>query len=416
VTDNAPDSFPADVSMSADILDRVRNAILLGVTRQNDRIRILADGRIEVVDPRLDDLSILRLADPSYSIATAHLRGFDGPRLLSTRSKGAGIRRSEMASADSDALWKLHQSSLATLRALAAPAPALAADEATLMDLKLELASRELTCCRLCARECRVDRQRGEIGFCGLGDSLAIAEQYVHIAEEAPINPSYVISTAGCGLRCRFCQQWPLLSPSSLSDIPPSVLWSTVMRSGAKSLSFAGGNPDESLPGILSLLATVPNEFDLPLVWNSHAYSTLDALSLLDGVVDVFLPDLKFGSEACGRAIAGVMRYPQIAERSIEAMVAQGSYVIVRILVLPGHVECCHLPALRSLALLASDRTMVSVRGQYSPDYRVANGGPLDRRPGASEVERVRRVADQLGLTSVDDIDTKQGSHTVTAC
>lgn len=402
--------------MSVDILDRVRNAILLDVTSRNDRIRILTDGRIEVVDPRLDDLPILRLADPSYSIATASLRGFDGPRLLRTRSTAAGIRRTEMASADSGALWRLHQSSLATLRSVDAPSPALATDEATVVDLKLELASRELACCRLCARECCVDRLRGEIGLCGLGASLTIADHYVHVAEEAPINPSYVVSAAGCGLRCRFCQQWPLLSPSDLSDIPPPVLWSTVMQSGATSLSFAGGNPDESLPGILRLLATVPDEFNLPVVWNSHAYSTLDALSLLDGVVDVFLPDLKFGSEPCGRAIAGVTRYPQIAERAIEAMVAQGAHVIVRILVLPGHVECCHLPSLISLARLASDRTMVSIRGQYSPDYRVDNGGPLDRRPRASEVERVRSAADQLGLTSVDDIDIKQRSHTVTAC
>jgi putative pyruvate formate lyase activating enzyme len=284
------------------------------------------------------------------------------------------------------------------------------------MDLKVELATRELACCRLCPRDCRVDRLRGEIGFCRLGPSLAIAEHYVHVAEESPINPSYVISAAGCALRCRFCQQWPLLSPSALSDAPSPVLWSTVVRSGARSLSFAGGNPDESLPSILRLLATVPDEFGMPVVWNSHAYSTVEALSLLDGVVDVFLPDLKFGLGACGEAIAGVTRYPQIAERAIEAMVAQGAHVIVRILVLPGHVECCHLPSLTSLARLASDRTMVSIRGQYSPDYRIANGGPLDRRPCASEVERVRSAAGQLGLTSVDDIDIPQGSHTVTAC
>lgn len=380
-----------------------------------DRIRILEDGTLEIIDPRFEDLDILRIADPSYVVTAAPLAAFEQPRIMTTRAAGAGVPMKELATERTDVLWQRHDDWLAAFRA-GESWPRAAAGEATFLDLKGELARRALSRCRLCARACDVDRENGARGICGLGAELNVAEHYVHIAEETPINPSYVVSSAGCGLRCRFCQQWPLLAPEQKGERPTSLDWTGVLQSGARTLSFAGGNPDESLPGILQLLMTMPEGFPLPLVWNSHAYSTTETLSLLHGVVDVFLPDLKFGAAECGVALAGIPRYPDIAEAAIAAMAAQRVPVIVRVLVLPGHVGCCHVPSVHRLAALASKYMWVSIRGQYSPDYRIVSGSPLWRRASPAEVERVRAAARACAVPSIDDIDGQSAFSTVAAC
>jgi putative pyruvate formate lyase activating enzyme len=165
-----------------------------------------------------------------------------------------------------------------------------------------------------------------------------------------------------------------------------------------------GGNPDESLYAILRFLASAPPDWALPIIWNCHAYATPETLALLDGLVDVYVPDYKYGNKTCGLRLSGVRDYPAVAASAIQAMLAQEIPVIVRILVLPGHLECCHGPALETLAGLGGDDALlVSVRGQYCPDWRIGpRDGVLARRVMAMEVEAVRAKARMLGLTPVD--------------
>jgi putative pyruvate formate lyase activating enzyme len=231
-----------------------------------------------------------------------------------------------------------------------------------------------------------------------------VAEHFVHIAEEAPINPSLVLNLAGCGLRCRFCQQGALLNPAQvIGALLTPALWDTLSTHGARSLSFVGGNPDESLDAILRFLAAMPVDWRLPIVWNCHAYGTLETVELLDGVVDAYVPDCKYGTEACGRRLSGVRQYPATAQAAVAAMLAQGVPVIVRILVLPGHFECCHGPVLDWLATLGGERLFVSVRGQYCPDWQItARDGALARRPRPEETEVVRARARRLRLSLLD--------------
>jgi putative pyruvate formate lyase activating enzyme len=231
-----------------------------------------------------------------------------------------------------------------------------------------------------------------------------VAEHFVHIAEEAPVNPSLLLNLAGCGLRCRFCQQGALLNPAQVIGEPLTpALWGALSTHGARSLSFVGGNPDESLDAILRFLAATPVDWRLPLVWNCHAYGTLETVALLEGVVDAYVPDFKYGTEACGRRLSGVRQYPATARAAVAAMLAQGVPVIVRILVLPGHFECCHAPVLDWLATLGGARLFVSVRGQYCPDWQItARDGALARRPRSEETEVVRARARRLGLSLLD--------------
>lgn len=367
------------------------------------RVRVGSCGEIEIVDPGFDALELLRGIDPAFRVEQAVLPiAHRLPAFQWTRDAGSGVTADALRSMSDDELWAAHDDLLTNQ-----DGPGLATPrkgEASLLTLKAHLARRLLRGCNLCARRCNVDRARGEIGVCGLGQDAFVAAHFVHIAEEPPINPSLVLNMNGCGLRCRFCQQHAILAPRSRgAEQLDAALWQRLDAKGARSLSFVGGNPDESLPAILEFLSVAPSDWCLPIVWNNHAYSTPEVLRLLDGVVDAYVPDLKYMNERCGKRLSGVANYPQTAANAIRAMLLQRIPVFVRVLVLPGHNNCCHLPAMEFLSELSGfENLFVSIRGQYSPDWKItARDGELCRRPEASEVQLIKARAAELGLHTV---------------
>jgi putative pyruvate formate lyase activating enzyme len=368
--------------------------------RQNARVRIDDDGLLEIVDPGFDSLGLLQAIDPDFQIHRKRLRGFVSPRLLRLKTGGCDLDVEDLNRETDDDLWARHRSCVDVISKNGiCHVPKVG--EASLIDLKVELARRILSNCSLCAHNCGVDRLKGELGICRLGTEVTVAEHFVHIAEEAAINPSLVLNLAGCGLRCRFCQQFALLEPRKVvGESLDDDLWSKLDLEGARSMSFVGGNPDESLFAILRFLRSAPSDWKLPIVWNCHAYATLETIGLLEGVVDAFVPDFKYENEDCGRRLSAISNYPKTAKAGIAAMVAQDVPVIVRILVLPGHFDCCHAQALDFLASLRNRRRVfVSVRGQYSPDWKITTrDGSLARRVTSYELEAVNDRANALGL------------------
>lgn len=366
------------------------------------RIRVDEVGGIEVIDPGFDTLPLLQAVDPEFRIKSAPLPGFTAPRLQQTRKIGCGIAADRLREEPEARLWELHAAGLDRLRRRHDGCEA-GDGEASLMALKIELARRLLSPCRLCAQRCGIDRMRGEHGRCQLGLSAMVAEHIVHIAEESPINPCLLLNLAGCGLRCRFCQQGHLLHPASVEGIPlDASLWAQLDTTGARSMALAGGNPDESLYAILQFLAAAPADWPLPIVWNCHGAATVETVALLDGIVDVYLPDFKYGSDLCGRRLSGIADYPAAAQAAIAAMLGQGVPVIVRLLVLPGHMQCCHRPILRRLASLPGE-CWISIRSQYCPDFTItAADGAMARRPTPAEVDAVRATAREVGLRIVE--------------
>lgn len=362
------------------------------------RFRVLGDDlapRLEVVDPGLDLLPLLHEIEPGFAVRTAPLPVAE-PRWWRLRGAATGVAAAGLGAAPEEALWAAHDAALAA--ATAAAPRAAGRGEAELGQLTAALARRLLRRCVLCARRCGVDRTQRPAGACRLGPVALAAEHFVHVAEEAEINPSYVVSLSGCALRCVYCQQAEQLDPAAPGLEPLGGLrLDAGALAAARTLSFAGGNPDESLPAVLAFLLAAPAELARPVVWNTHAYSSPEVLRLLRGVVDVYLPDLKYGSGACGLAASGVPGYPEVALRAIAAMAASAP-TIVRMLVLPGHFACCHAPALRILAAVDGD-VRLSIRGQYAPDHRaLRDPGPLGRRAARDEVEAVRQLAADLRI------------------
>jgi putative pyruvate formate lyase activating enzyme len=378
--------------------------------RQPIRVRLDGRGVIDIVDPGYDSLPLLQAVDSDYDVPSAALPGFTRPRIYVAQRYGIKIPARLLAAlpdplltaGDDTLLWMVHRATLNRLRECQCVTRWAVA--VSLLDLKIELARRMLSRCNLCAHRCGVDRTRGELGVCGLGTEATVAEHFVHIAEESFINPSLILSLAGCGLRCRFCQQGALLDPAQVhGDTLDAELWKQLDTTGARSLSFVGGNPDESLYAILQFLKATPEDWNLPIVWNCHGYETPETIDLLDGIVDAWLPDFKYGNEACGRRLSGAPGYPATAKAAVAAMLEQGVPVIVRILVLPGHFECCHAPVLKFLDSVKRDNLFVSVRGQYRPDWEVTTlDGGLGRRAMPGEVEAMRTQARKLRLQLAD--------------
>lgn len=366
--------------------------------RKGLRFRVLGDGALEIVDPDPGTLELIRTLDPGFDIHEEPLKGFHKPRLLTTKRLGSGVPFAQLRGYEEQSLWKAHQEAFESGRPLAL-------GEVSLLDLKIELARRKLSRCDLCAHACGVDRFRGERGRCGLGGEAFVYESYTHIAEEPPINPALNISLRGCGMRCRYCQQFPALSPrGKAQDRLTPAYWGRLDLTGARSLAFIGGNPTESLPGILEFLREAPEDFHLPVVWNSSGYDAPQAIRLLDGICDVYVPDFKYGDDHCAVRLSSAPGYVANAVQAIAEMCRQGVPVLVRILVLPGHVKCCHCPALTLLSREVGSRVRVRVMSQYHPDYLIKVGkGELSRCPTIGEVEEVRALAVDLGLDLVKE-------------
>jgi putative pyruvate formate lyase activating enzyme len=377
--------------------------------RLSSRFRIDADGCVEVIDPGLEDLPLLQALQPGLRIDRAPRLSRRRPHVSRARLTAVGVANSAMATATDEALWKAHREWQAGNRTHHRRP---ATGEASLLDLKAELARRELRSCRLCSHNCGVNRTTGERGRCGLGMDATVAECFVHIGEEGPINPSLVISLAGCGLRCRYCQQWAILTPSAVAGRTlDRSLWTTIDATAARSLSFAGGNPDESVAAVLAFLADSHEQPLLPIVWNCHSYTSKVTLDLLDGVVDVYLADFKYGNDACGERLSGVASYMTVASAVIDGMLRQDVSVIVRLLVLPGHNECCSARILEGLASRASDRLLISVRDQYCPDFLISDrDGSLARRPSANEVRAVSEAVVTHRLSLLHSVSGRYAS------
>jgi len=372
------------------------------MARKNLKLRVDDEGRLEIVDPGFDTLDLLRSINPDFQIQTAPLPSFASPRFLETRKQGCGLKLESMKALTDERLWDVHDQ---TLEDMPTRHMRKDPDEASLLDLKIELACRIMKSCHLCGRNCGVNRIAGERGKCGLGTNAVVLEHFVHIAEEPPINPSLNLFLAGCGLQCCFCQQRHLLTPSTITgdQLEPS-LWKRLKKKDARSLSFIGGNPDESLLGILKFLSTAPKRWRLPIVWNCHAYATQETVKLLHGVVDAYVPDMKFGNPECGNELAGSNNYWDISKIAISSMVAQEVPVIVRILLLPGHFSCCHEPILKFLSGLAdSSYLLISIRDQYCPgdltDKTIDN--ILSERTSPEENTLAVGYARQLNLKNI---------------
>ncbi|MFO0829444.1 MAG: radical SAM protein [Phycisphaerales bacterium] len=268
---------------------------------------------------------------------------------------------------------------------------------------RAERARASLRACNWCEHRCGADRTlpAAELARtpCGLGVGSSSYKRHVSFAEELDLVPSYMVYLSGCNLRCRFCVQGPTcFSPVAGEPVDVEALareCEAVVARGAKVINVLGGEPSIHLHTLLELAAAA--ESPLPIALNSNMYMTPEVLEALDGVVAVYVADLKFGDDECARRIAGVERYVETVRRNLLAAARQAP-VIVRHLLMPGHFDCCFVPTVEWLAAHLPDAAF-TLMTSYVPAWRAArDGSELGRTTTVDEAERAARLVESLGL------------------
>jgi len=259
-----------------------------------------------------------------------------------------------------------------------------------------------LSACDLCARQCRVDRTAGQTGFCGLGAESRWFREIVVYGIEMELIPAHALYLTGCNLRCAFCLVEPwIVAPAT--GVPWDSDWMAArvrqrQGEGARSLLVLGGEPTVNLPGILEMLAALAEQ--PTLAWDSNMLFSARSRALLDGVVDVYVGDLKFGNDACAHALAGVDGYLGILEENLR-FAERTARLIVRHLMLPGHFECCTLPALAWMAARLT-RPRLSLFWGYQPPGDTKNLPELAGVNVPRDFQRARTAAEALGIELVN--------------
>ena len=280
-------------------------------------------------------------------------------------------------------------------------------------------ARRRLHCCDLCARYCRVDRTVSLDGVVCRTGALARVDGFgPHLGEEDPLRGSRGSGTiffSWCNLRCIFCQNWEISQQGRGHEVNAEQLADMMLElqaSGCHNVNLV--SPSHVVAQILeALLIAAKRGLRLPLVYNTGGYDSLEALTLLDGVIDIYMPDVKYGQSDAGRSYSHVRHYAETCRAAVKEMHRQVGDLeigrdgiarrglLVRHLVLPGDAAGTE-DVMSFLANEVSRNTYLNVMDQYRPCHRSRDCNELARRPTRREYAEALRLADAYGLCRLD--------------
>jgi putative pyruvate formate lyase activating enzyme len=275
-------------------------------------------------------------------------------------------------------------------------------------------AYRRLAACDLCPHDCGVDRIKGVRGICGAGLQPKIASANVHHGEEPPISGtkgSGTIFLSGCSLKCIFCQNFPISQLGNGEEITTTELAARMLRlqrQGVHNINFV--TPTHFLPQILAALwLAIPRGFSLPIVWNSSGYEKVDCLRLLEGVVDIYLPDMKYVDERFSVEISAAPGYRDCNRAAVSEMLRQVGHLqlddegialhglIIRHLVLPEG-KAGSRETLGWIAENLGAATHIALMNQYFPAHLAVGSDVLGRKICDEEYDEAVSALEEFGL------------------
>jgi putative pyruvate formate lyase activating enzyme len=270
------------------------------------------------------------------------------------------------------------------------------------LDLKVEIANRIVQNCHFCTRRCGVNRLTSGLGYCGCGNAVAVSSMFAHLGEEPELVPSGTIFTMGCTMRCRHCQNWTISQwKEDGTEYTPEELAKEVERlrlNGCRNANLVGGEPTPWLKHWLETFKHVG--VNVPVVWNSNSYYSQETARLLAGFVDVYLLDFKYGPGDCAKRISDASDYWEVCTRNHLDAKKNGE-LIIRVLVLPGHLECCTKPILHWIAENLGVETRVNLMFQYRPEWRAHEIPELRRQLSKDEMQKAVSLAREAGLKNL---------------
>lgn len=280
---------------------------------------------------------------------------------------------------------------------------------------RIEAAYELLEACHVCPRGCGVDRLQDEkLGMCRTGLNPVISSVSPHHGEEPPISGtrgSGTIFFTNCNLKCVYCQNYPISqmgngAERTVGELACQMLW--LQEQGCHNLNLV--TPTHVMPQILKALGIAKERgFNLPIVYNTSGYESLEALRLLDGIVDIYLPDMRYSDDATALKYSSAPRYPEINRAAIKEMFRQvGNLVldengvaqrglIIRHLVLPGGFSGTE-GVMRFLAEEVSKEVYISLMSQYFPAYRAQEFKEIHRRITPEEYDEAYQIMLKYGL------------------
>ena len=267
-----------------------------------------------------------------------------------------------------------------------------------------------MSACTLCPRMCGVDREKGELGFCGKPESLYAARAALHFWEEPPISGEHgsgAVFFSGCSLGCGFCQNTEISQKRFGKEITTQRLreiFEELIDQGAHNINLV--TPTHFLPRILPALEP---KLPVPVVYNCGGYERVETLRMLEGKVDIYLPDLKFAEPELAKQLCGAADYFPVAARAIDEMLRQvGPYrigddglmksgVIIRHLVLPGQLENTKAVIDYVSAHFPPHTVLFSLMSQYTPQPGAQ--GALRRHVTRAEYRAAAEYMENCGIT-----------------
>jgi len=283
-------------------------------------------------------------------------------------------------------------------------------------DLKKRVQALEdiLKDCRLCPRECRANRLGGELGYCKSGSGLMVSSAFPHFGEESPLVGSHgsgTIFLTHCNLRCIFCQNYDISHLGRGESVTSSDMARMMIRLqelGCHNINFV--TPTHYVPQIVaSLHEAVEQGLRIPLVYNCSGYESLEVIQLLEGIVDIYMPDAKFMDEQYSKEYCNAPDYPGVLKQVLKEMHRQVGDLktdphgiaerglLIRHLVMPGGVASSEA-VLRFIAEEISVHTYVNIMDQYRPEYQACEHVPIHRRITHKEYLEATQLAKRFHL------------------
>jgi len=273
--------------------------------------------------------------------------------------------------------------------------------------------------CQLCPRRCGVNRKKGEKGFCRAPARPVIFSYHPHFGEEEPItgvNGSGTIFFSNCNLRCVFCQNWPIAHEGQgkeMGDEDLADIMIQLQKIGCHNINLV--TPTHVMPNILKATQIACRKgLRLPLVYNTSGYERLEILKILDGIVDIYMPDLKYmDDEMAAKYSSGAQDYPEVTQKAILEMHRQVGELfidhrgialrglIIRHLVMPNRVAGTE-KFVKWVAENLPKSTYVNIMAQYHPEYKAFDYPEIARRITREEFLEAMDAAKKYGLTNLD--------------
>ncbi len=276
-----------------------------------------------------------------------------------------------------------------------------------------------LSICDVCARNCDVDRRAGQVGVCRTGEQAKVSSYGPHLGEEDPLRGwrgSGTIFFTRCNLKCQFCQNHDISQADAGYEVEPEQLASIMLElqaQGCHNINFV--SPSHVVPQIMAaVLIAAGAGLRVPLVYNTGGYDSMATLKLLDGVVDIYMPDMKYADAEIARRYSKIADYARVNQAAVREMHRQVGDLevnraglalrglLVRHLVLPDNLAGTD-EIVQFLAAEISPHTYLNLMDQYRPAYKAHHFPELNRRITRDEYQAAIKMARDAGLGRLDE-------------